>query len=153
MHQRIAYTDPWLELLDCIEDAVQLCAFDYFAAARDELRRADRLLKMSLRQWEGEEAQIARAWLAKACEPQTGSSDARRAHYAGTLWRARRAVRRYWLRQQGVAWDPYPEALTRPWSMSEIRVVATGADAPRSASAGTDADTQRGGAPNSRVSR
>ena len=54
MHARIAYTDPLLELLDCIEDAVQLLAFDYCAAAGDELRRAQTLLAGALEHWRDE---------------------------------------------------------------------------------------------------
>jgi hypothetical protein len=124
MHTRTSYTDPLLELLDCIEDAVQLFAFDYFAAAGDELRRADALLAGSLADWSGEDAELARQWLRQAAAVNCGSAlRERRGHCVGALWRARRAVRRHWLAHLGVAWDPYDSALAPPGTRARLRVV------------------------------
>jgi hypothetical protein len=111
MHKRIPYTDPLLELLDCIEDAVQLLAFGYEAACKDELRRARGLLDGALDGWRDAEALIAREWLRQAAERTARGS---RGDCAGALWRARRAVRRHWLRGLGVGWDPYDVPLTAP---------------------------------------
>ncbi|HSX61545.1 MAG TPA: hypothetical protein VLF18_15190 [Tahibacter sp.] len=124
MHTRISYTDPLLELLDCIEDAVQLLAFDYFAAAGDELRRADALLAAALADWNGEDAALARQWLQQAAALNGGGAlRERRGHCVGALWRARRAVRRHWLARLGVAWDPYDSALSAPGTQARLRVV------------------------------
>ncbi len=121
MHKRIPYTDPLVELLDCIEDAVQLLAFDYFSAAGDELRRAEALLQGALSDWRGEDAELTRRWLRQAVLPGCGSAtQARRGHCAGALWRARRAVRRHWLARLGVAWDPYDTALAAPGSRTAL---------------------------------
>lgn len=124
MHTRIPYTDPFLELLDCVEDAVQLLAFDYFAAALDELRRARALVDGALASWCDEDAELARAWLQQAEQTQrTGAQRERRGLCAGALWRVRRAVRRHWLAQRGVAWDPYDAALDRPGRPRPLRLV------------------------------
>ncbi len=121
MHKRIPYNDPLVELLDCIEDAVQLLAFDYFAAAGDELRRAEALLQGALRDWHGEDAELTRRWLRQAVLPVGGGvTHARRGHCAGALWRARRALRRHWLARLGIAWDPYDTALAAPGSRSAL---------------------------------
>lgn len=115
MHTRISYTDPWLELLDCIEDAVQLLAFDYFGAAGNELRNAERLLDGRLADWRDADAGLARLWLREALLPAgTAGSRQRRCHCAGVLWRARRAVRRHWLKRLGLSWDPYAVPLAAP---------------------------------------
>lgn len=129
MHTRISYTDPLLELLDCIEDAVQLLAFDYFSAAGDELRRADALLGGVLEDWHGADAELARQWLRQAAAANSGSAlRERRGQCVGALWRARRAVRRHWLARLGVAWDPYDSALSPPGTRVQLRLVddATG---------------------------
>lgn len=115
MHTRISYTDPLLELLDCIEDAVQLLAFDYFSAAGNELRSADALLAGKLAGWHDADAELARLWLRQATLPAgTADSRQRRCHCAGALWRARRAVRRHWLKRLGLSWDPYAVPLLAP---------------------------------------
>ncbi len=115
MHTRISYADPLLELLDCIEDAVQLLAFDYFGAAGNELRSAQRLLAGRLADWRDADAELARLWLQEAMLP-TGAAGSRqrRCHCAGALWRARRAIRRHWLKRLGLSWDPYAAPLTAP---------------------------------------
>lgn len=124
MHTRISYTDPLLELLDCIEDAVQLLAFDYFAAAGDELRRAGALLAGALEEWRGNDAELARQWLQQATAANGGTAlRERRGHCVGALWRARRAVRRHWLARLGVAWDPYDSALAAPGTRTRLRLV------------------------------
>ncbi|WP_257387423.1 hypothetical protein [Tahibacter caeni] len=115
MHTRISYTDPLLELLDCIEDAVQLLAFDYFGAAGNELRRAEALLAGRLADWRDADAELARLWLRQAAVPAgPAGSRLRRCHSAGALWRARRAVKRHWLNRLGLAWDPYAAPLLAP---------------------------------------
>lgn len=131
MHTRISYADPLLELLDCIEDAVQLLAFDYFAAAGDELRRAQSLLDGSLKDWRGDDAELARRWLRQALPGGSAAgSRERRRHGVGALWRARRAVRRHWLAGLGVAWDPYDSALTLPGARHGLHLIARDADEP-----------------------
>lgn len=131
MHARIAYTDPLLELLDCIEDAVQLLAFDYCAAAGDELRRAQTLLAGALEHWRDENAELARQWLRQAAAASAGTAlRERRGHCVGALWRARRAVRRHWLGRLGVAWDPYDTALAAPVTRPRLRLVGPGPDEP-----------------------
>lgn len=124
MHKRIPYTDSLLELLDCIEDAVQLLAFDYFAAATDELRRARALIDGALAQWCDDDGALARLWLQQAEQtPRVGPLRERRGHCAGALWRARRAVRRHWLASLGVAWDPYDAPLAAPGQRSPLRLI------------------------------
>lgn len=124
MHKPIPCSDPLLELLDRIEDAVQLLAFDYVAAAGDELRRAQKLLDGALGDWHDADAELARAWLRQAAAAGSeGQLRACRGHCAGALWRARRAVRRHWLSRLGVAWDPYDTALTAPGSRARLRLV------------------------------
>lgn len=125
MHNRIPYTDPLLELLDCIEDAVQLVAFDYFAAAGDEVARAQRLLDGVLKDWQDEDAVLARQWLRQAALGR-GKARERRGVCAGALWRARRAVKRHWLARLGVAWDPYDAALAPPGPRATLRLVGGG---------------------------
>lgn len=125
MHMRISYADPLLELLDCVEDAVQLLAFDYFAAAGDELRRAQSLLEGALKDWRGDDAELARRWLRQAMPAgRAADSCARRRHGVGALWRARRAIRRHWLAGLGIAWDPYDSALTPPDARHGLHLVA-----------------------------
>lgn len=129
MHTRIPYSDPCLELLDCVEDAVQLLAFDYFAAALDELRRARALIDGALAHWCDEDAELARAWLQQAEQThRVGAQRERRGLCAGALWRARRAVRRHWLAQHGVAWDPYDAPLHGPGTRPPLRLVDGGGD-------------------------
>lgn len=124
MHKRIPYTDSLLELLDCIEDAVQLLAFDYLAAATDELRRARALIDGALADWCDDDGELARQWLQQAEQTQrVGQLRERRSQCAGALWRARRAVRRHWLAGLGVAWDPYEVPLSAPGQPASLRLV------------------------------
>ena len=124
MHTRIPYTDPLLELLDCVEDAVQLLAFDYFAAALDELRRARALIDGALAGWCDEDAELARAWLQQAEQThRVGQLRERRSHCAGALWRVRRAVKRHWLATLGLGWDPYDAPLGGPEQRPPLRLV------------------------------